>query len=105
MTTDVAGMTGKDRRRAFEDAVLPNAPRPYGEIETGIGSPFSSLPEADQQHHAALCSLVVAEQLRDRAAAEHARLADAYARALAKVGATARHISHVQTIITQEELA
>jgi hypothetical protein len=99
--TDVTQMTAADRRRAFEDLILPGAARPYGEIETGIGSTFSSLPDSDQNHHRALCSLCVAEHLRAMAAAEYARLDGAYKAALAKVSATARHT----TVTTIEELA
>jgi len=103
--TDVAGMTGKDRLRAFEDQCLPGEPRPYGQIQDGPGSRFSSLPQSDQEHHRALCSLVVAEHLRDIAAAEHARLDGVYQAALQKVSSTAKHISHQTITTTIEELA
>lgn len=102
---DVIKMTAAERLRAFEDQILPGAPRINGQIEDGIGSKFSGLPEADQDHHRALCSLRVAEHLRDMAAAEHARLSDAHQRALAKVSATAQHISHTETTTITEELA
>jgi hypothetical protein len=103
--TDVADMTAAQRLRVFEDQVLPGAPRINGQIEDGIGSPFSSLPETYQEHHRALCSLCVAEHLLAMAVAEHARLDGVYRAALAKVSATARHVSHTETTTTTEELA
>ena len=105
MTAGLAGMTAAERLQAFEDQILPGAPRINGQIEDGIGSKFSSLPEADQEHHRALCSLRVAEHLLAMAAAEHARLDEAHQRALARVNATARHVSHTETTTTTEELA
>ena len=102
--TDVTQMSAKERLRAFEDQVLPGAPRINGQIEDGIGSKFSSLPESEQVHHLALCSLVVAEHLLAMAAAEHARLAGVHKAASMKVSSTARHVSHTETTTTTEEL-
>lgn len=95
----VAAMSARERLRSFEDRVLPDAPRPYGEIETGIGSRFSGLPVGD---HQALCSLVVADHLCTMAAAEHVRLEGVYNAALAKVDATASKTSITQTEIVEE---
>jgi hypothetical protein len=100
--TDVTQMSAAERLRAFEDQILPGAPRINGQIEDGIGSAFSSLPETDQVHHRALCSLIVAEHLVAMAAAEHARLDGACKAAAAKVSVTARHVIITTTQVTEE---
>jgi hypothetical protein len=105
MAVDVADMTALARLRAFEDRVLPGEPRPFGEIEDGPGSRFESLPAEDQQHHRDLHSLTVAEHLLNHAAAEHARMVEVHAKALAQASASARHISTTETVTTTTEEA
>lgn len=85
--------------------MLPGEPRPFGQIQDGPGSRFSRLAQSDQEHHRALCSLVVAEHLRDMGKAEFLRLDAVYQAALARVSSTARRISHTETTTTTEELA
>lgn len=85
---EAAPLSGRDRLRAFEVKVLgEDHPRPYGQIERGVGSHFSRLDAAHRAHHAALEELVAAEdEHRKAGAAEdaaHARLEAAIKRAAA----------------------
>lgn len=69
--------SAKAKVRAFEDEVFgPDVPRINGEIERGIGSPYSRMNDKQKAHYAALENLVAAEKA---VAAADAKLAEAKA--------------------------
>jgi hypothetical protein len=87
-------MSAVERLKAFEDHALgPGCSRPYGKIETGIGSRFSALAAEDREHHAALVQLIQAEHERAAALAQFDAANARYAAAQALVTKTARHIT------------
>jgi hypothetical protein len=98
---DTSEMPAAERLRAFEDRALgPGCSRPYGQIERGVGSRFTSLPREDQLHHAALLDLIDAENRRSAAQSALDQAAEAVKAAKTRVEATARH-STVNQIIEE----
>lgn len=57
-----ADLSAVDRLRRFEDEHIGHdAPRIGGQLERGVGSLFSRMPDEDRAHHARLEKLVAAE--------------------------------------------
>ena len=68
--TETGAPSAAERLRAFEDAHLgEDVERVNGKIERGSGSRFSSLKGRERAHHAAIESLIKAEETHSAATA------------------------------------